>query len=889
MQEIGQFLQEHKTDYKPSIVSLFYPKGKFLIAPELIDQFWTLYCENYVDHKLGLAENQITAHIPVLVDVDLKKETSDASTGLYNMKHVQRLVQMYQKVLKEIVTGISDENLWCFLLEKPSYILKKGDKTFLKNGFHLHFPYLFLSRYDQEHHLLPRIRIECKRLAPSEFPSSVVTPDTYIDKAYCKGQGIPWLLYGSRKDDTQSPYQVTTVFDPDGKPVDEWKRQLLDYNIYTMDRKKINLDLGNMETHLPRIFSIIPNGRDEYIFDVSTDIKMIPSNIHGLKNKKMTIIHTTESTEEISSQVEKLIPLLSMERATDYNDWIQVGWTLFNIFDGSDEGYEHWITFSKKCPASFDEGVCHSEWNKMTKKEITIGTLKFMARMDNYEKYTEISKEFARPFLEKCAKLDCTHYDLAQALFQKYESEFVCASITNKVWYQFQDHIWKRIEEGNSLREKLSNEVVKDYEFFANEIVKKISICDSEEEAAVHKNRLKGIKKLLRNLKNSPFKTNVMKEAMEVFYQEGFLQKLDSNPYLIAFQNGVFDLLQHRFRPGRPDDYISIKMPIHYNEDLTHDHDRIKDINEYFEKIFPDKTVRDYFLDISSEVFVGFNSHKIVQVWTGEGDNGKSVTQALFEKMLGPYNIKLPTSLITGKRTQSSAACPELVRAGNGARFAMLQEPDAKDVINVGMLKELSGNDTFFARGLYKEGAEITPMFKLALICNETPKLPYNDKAAWNRIRVIPFESVFTSNAPETVEEQLALKRFPKDPHFSDKIPRMVEAFAWFLLERYHVKPRVLKEPPKVMFATQSYQKKNDVFQQYIDELIIHKEGTSILLNDMYATFKDWFRESIPHGSLPTKQEVGDYFGKIWGDGIAIEGNKRWEGHTLRGDFVADM
>ena len=75
----------------------------------------------------------------------------------------------------------------------------------------------------------------------------------------------------------------------------------------------------------------------------------------------------------------------------------------------------------------------------------------------------------------------------------------------------------------------------------------------------------------------------------------------------------------------------------------------------------------------------------------------------LFEKMLGEYSIKLPTSLITGKRTQSSAASPELVRAGNGVRWVVLQEPDQKDFLNIGVLKELSGNDTFYARGLFKK------------------------------------------------------------------------------------------------------------------------------------------------------------------------------------------
>ena len=73
-------------------------------------------------------------------------------------------------------------------------------------------------------------------------------------------------------------------------------------------------------------------------------------------------------------------------------------------------------------------------------------------------------------------------------------------------------------------------------------------------------------------------------------------------------------------------------------------------------------------------------------------------------------------------------------------------------------MKELSGNDTFFARGLFKEGGEITPMFKLVLICNEPPQLHNSDKATWNRIRVIPFEATFCDDAPDTYEEQLRQK-----------------------------------------------------------------------------------------------------------------------------------
>jgi P4 family phage/plasmid primase-like protien len=512
----------------------------------------------------------------------------------------------------------------------------------------------------------------------------------------------------------------------------------------------------------------------------------------------------------------------------------------------------------------------------MSKKDLTIGSLKYLAKEDNPSLYDSIITEYTSALCDKCLKLEGTHTDLANLLFQKYEAEFVCASMSNKVWFQFKDHIWQRIDEGYSLRKRISGELVDEYE-------KKLkTIIDQTEDDDARQKKLNSAMKLIKSLKSSPFKNHIMKEAMEVFYNSNFLFYLDNDPYLIAFYNGVYDIKNHVFREGRPDDYISLKMNISYNNKYTETCKEVLEVFSFFEKIFPDQELRDYFLDSVAELFIGGNFNKIVQIWTGEGDNGKSITQMIFEQMLGPYNIKLPTSLITGKRTQSSAACPELVRAGNGVRLAMLQEPDKKDCINIGVLKELSGNDTFFARGLYKEGQEITPMFKLVLICNEPPKLPYSDKATWNRIKLIPFESTFTNDYPESIEDQFREKKFPKDEQFKDKIPKMLEPLAWYLLHRLKTKPKMKHEPLKVIIATQNFKKKNDIFKQFMDECIIEDKGKMVRNADMYGAFKDWHHESCPHTSCPDKNEFFDYFIRLWGpyntDGC-------WSDKSLHGLF----
>jgi P4 family phage/plasmid primase-like protien len=520
-----------------------------------------------------------------------------------------------------------------------------------------------------------------------------------------------------------------------------------------------------------------------------------------------------------------------------------------------------WLEFSSRCGDKFDEAHCMSTWEKMERRNMTIGTLAHFAKEDNRIEYEKIVRSYSDEYIKQ--SLTGSHHDLAKACFERYGNEFVCASIVQNVWYQYENHKWKRIEEGVFLRQKLSDEFVTTFSDKGKEIFDKMSKCP-EGDKDMYASQQKQVQKMVNNLKQSPFKSNVMKECKEVFYNENFLKNLDKNPWLIAFRNGVYDLKTNMFRPGIPEDYLSLQMPIDYSE-YTESDRLVQEVYSFFEKIFPDREVRDYFMDVASEVFVGGNRKKHVYFWSGEGDNGKSVTELFFEKMLGEYAVKLPTSLIVGKRTQSSAACPELVRAGNGVRWAILQEPDKKDVINIGILKELSGNDSFFARGLFQAGGEIEPMFKLNVICNDPPSIPYSDKATWNRIRVIPFESTFSNDAPADYDEQIRTKVFPKDPFFSEKIPTLIKPFAWVLLN-HRKKGIKLVDPVKVTLATDGYRKKNDTYRQFVEERIIAAENARINLSELYTSFKEWFKESVPGQQLPTKSEVKEYYTKMWGE-----------------------
>ena len=875
MSHLHSFLHANRTDNKPSHISMINPKGKFLLKDEDLKSFWKLY--NQFDQPKGIGEMPTSPILPVVVDVDLKKEIPGNNQFLekrvlYSIDNVQMIVSIYQKVLREIIQDLEEEHLLCFLLEKKAYLCQNKDKTFLKNGFHLHFPYIFLNKAVHENDLIPRIYLELKKLKATELPQ-VPSAEKCIDRAYVKNA---WLLYGSQKEGNE-PYLVTCAFNNKCQMLEDWHNSLENYLLFDVKEEKIPIDVIQIDQYLPQIFSIMLTHRNDYVYDIKSDLPPISSSAAAKNITKMKKIVYPENIEDTAKLVEQLLACLSDDRADDHNEWMRIGWILFNIFHGGQEGFDKWIEFSKRSE-KFEQTVCEYEWNKMHKKDLTIGSLKYIAKEDNLEMYKKAIADHTAPLLDKCLKLDGTHNDLANVLFQKYESEFVCASLSYKTWFEFNDHIWEKIDDGFSLRSKISTELVDQYEAIWKDLVTKYRAAEDEEAATLGK-RLKSVQRLVSNLKSAPFKTHIMKEAMEVFYSPKFLNKLDTNPYLIAFSNGIYDLQNHVFRDGRPNDYISLKMTIAYVEKYVHNSKEITELHSFFEKIFPDAELREYFLDSVAEIFIGGNFNKVIQFWTGEGDNGKSITQSIFEQMFGPYSVKLPTSLITGKRTQSSAACPELVRAGSGVRFATLQEPDKKDVLNIGILKELSGNDTFYARGLYKEGQEITPQFKIVLICNDPPQATYSDKAFWNRIKLIPFESTFTNDAPETFEEQLLQKRFPKDEQFKDKIPRMLEPLAWFLLNRLKTKPKTKKEPLKVTLATNNYKKKNDVFKQFMDEYVEEREGKFCSHIEMYSTFRDWQKESCPNNACPDKNEFMDYFTKLWGScekGV-------WKNKYLRG------
>jgi len=887
--DLVKFLNSYRvitSEYYTNGCQMVPNTGKFKIERNNLEEFWDIYQELLFklkdDFMAGMNERP-SEFMPVLGDIDIALPYSDdeemLNTPLYHYRHVKEIISIYIDVLKSVLPNDYDpEHFYCFLLEKPRPYIS-GER--IKHGFHIHFPFLFMSNIDQDMHVIPRVRRRVQEEKLFE-DIGILNSEDVIDKS-CSRQH--WLLYGSRKDIKLDKYTLTKVFNHKGDIV-TLERAMRDNKLYNINEEEIEFEQP-IEYYLPRILSISPLNKK--IYEARNTIKVIPKE-ELKKAKESRYVTDNLSVSQALKIAEKLMPLLNDTRAAAHDTKMEVGWILFNISDGSQEGLDIWLEFLQRCPEKYNEAKAVYRWTReMKKRGMTIGSLRFIARKDNPEKYEAIHRDEQRDLLYK--SLLGGHRDIAVQLYEKYGGQFVCADIDKKVWYEFREHRWVRVQSGITLRSKISSEILPRYVEEGSKMFKQ----NGEEELDLetskdNSSKVKQFYKIIASLKTAPFKDNIMRECLELFYKEDFLEKLDRNIYLTGFNNGVLDVKNMEFRSGRPDDYMSLSTGYDWKE-FEDDDTEVIECKDFLLKLFPNPLIRRYAIEYLATILKSGNFQKTFVIMTGEGDNGKSVFIEILEKVLGEYMDKLPTSLITSVRTQSSGSTmdTELLRK---KKFCALQETSKKDQINDGKLKELTGNDSFQSRAHYGSFTKVEATAKIALICNKLPSIGSDDPAIWNRVRVLPFESKFPKNndeVPITFEEQIQKKIFHRDNNFSEKIPSLRQAFVWLMFQTYKYVSRngYSKEPQQVTEATENYKMNNDTFLQFTNERIVKddsEESEGITLIEVHNIYKEWYKETFGHlNNCPNKNELKEYLYKKWGV-ARLNKWKKYRMRTLRDD-----
>jgi P4 family phage/plasmid primase-like protien len=850
---LHDFLEAHKADGIWTHTSL--KGGKYFIPDDHKDNFYELYVESIRDQEKQYLTEKSSDIGPLRVDFDFVYGT-DVRKHLHTQDQVMAFCKAYMDEITQYLQIDKPVSLYVMEKRKPTLDTKKNR---MKSGIHIVVPDVSTHKFVEQ-----RARRNLLKTVGDIFTGLPVS-ETW-EKIYDEGvvnRSVPWTLYGSRKNDPNSlPYLISYVvkYDKGAVSVGNEIPQVSVDLMKTLSLVREESDETPMNEEGKKIYGNLQAAQQQDV-RISGGRAMTPLRGRPAQRGDKPGSRGSSPSNRIALQpldperkeyLKAHVMNLKEDRFKDYNLWVQVGLCLHNIHP---DLLDVFLDFSAQDEAKYNEADCIQKWNGLTFRNdgdrLGEGTLRYWSREDDSEMYAEIeSTNVDRLVLAACSG---TEHDVACVIHAKFRDHYICSDFGKNVWYRWAGHIWKETDRGVDLQIKLSRQIAG--VFFAkmtsvgNEMANHgLMACSGEGkgdcgacEYCEEEKKRSGLNAIYTKLKTTKFKDNVMRECRELFFDEEFTKKVDSNKDLIAFNNGVLDLTTFTFRDGKPEDYLSFSTGIDYDPDRPYyEYEAWPKVENFIKQVLPDPEVRDYFVKHLATNLIGGNTAQKFHIMTGSGSNGKSMIMNLTATALGDYACTVPISLFTQKRKGSGNAAPEVIRL-KGRRFVTMQEPDESIALNTGLMKEITSGEKMYARDLFKSGTEFEVQAKFHLACNDKPKINTTDGGTWRRLVVINFVSKFVPKPTEKNE-------FPLD----ESIQFLVQSREWatpFLNFLVHTLKegrglRKLVAPEKVLEYTSEYRNENDGIAKFIsDKLRPVVEGEEIVAvdkNTLKRVFKQW-------------------------------------------------
>ncbi len=305
----------------------------------------------------------------------------------------------------------------------------------------------------------------------------------------------------------------------------------------------------------------------------------------------------------------------------------------------------------------------------------------------------------------------------------------------------------------------------------------------------------------------------------------------DHNPHLLGVNNGVVNLQDGSFRPGKPDDYILAYAPTDWKGLETPADQWEKFLSDVFSK---DSAMCGFVQKLLGYGLSGKKTERVLPILWGEGANGKST---LLEVIGGILGSKLATSSQADAimDTQKGGDGPRpFIYALKGKRLVWASESNEGRRINAGLVKQLTGNDRLNVRTLHTNPVEFTPSHLLMLITNHKPHISADDQAIWDRLILIPFVNRFVDN-PSGANE------YKRDRDLQEKLQAESPGILAWLVRGYLAwQKEGLTPPAQVKAATESYRESEDTLGQFISDCCLESDKAEVKAGELYEAYKKW-------------------------------------------------
>ena len=878
--------------------------GSYIIPKEELETFYNLYYSHIFEKKFKeyLTEKQLENGGPMAVDFDFRYNNSIIERQ-HSRQHVADMICVYLDELKEYFVFEESKPFSVYIFEKPN-VNRLADGSLTKDGIHM------IIGIQVDHIIQTMIREKMLTALPEYCDLPLInTWESVLDEGISKGH-TNWQLFGSRKPGNEA-YEFThhyliTYDAADGNfMMDE--RKVTDFNL-KKDFAKLSVQY---DSH-PR-FEMNPKIIDAYNKrcetknvkikkpSSKTKINLIVEDDEENQDEDFISINDINNEETLKKAIDIMLKKLKQDEyeIKEVHEFTQAlppryyepgSHTLnrqvaFALKHTDDRLFLSWIMLRSKA-SDFDYNTIPDlfcQWKKFHKannegKTVTKRSIMYWVKKENFEEYEKIKNNTVDYYLEKAIETN-TEYDHAVILKHKYKDDYICVSYDKRgIWYRFKNHRWMP-DKGLSLREKISTEL---YNLFG----KKAEQCEAEmneyenndERREYLKKKIGLIHAIKISLKKTTQKDHIMREAAEIFYDENFVRNMDTNKYLLCFNNGVVDFINKIFRDGNPEDYITKTTRINYVPCNVLDENWNKtseELNKFMTTLFPIKDLYRYMWDHLASCLIGTNKNQTFHVYHGSGSNGKSLLVDLMSAALGDYKGTVPITLVTDVRGKIGGTSDEVLKL-KGVRYAVMQEPSKGVKLNEGIMKELTGGDPIQARGLYSESEIFTPQFKLCVGTNNLFDIDSNDDGTWRRIRKITFPSKFVDEG-EYYEDDTPYV-FKKDKSLNEKLHSFAPVFVSMLVKRAFETDGIVEDCDTVLEASKKYRNGQDHISAFLSEKIrkTNNPSQSIKKKSLTEEFKIWFQQEQGSRKMPKSEELYEAINKKFK--VAAHSTKGWVG-----------
>lgn len=219
-------------------------------------------------------------------------------------------------------------------------------------------------------------------------------------------------------------------------------------------------------------------------------------------------------------------------------------------------------------------------------------------------------------------------------------------------------------------------------------------------------------------------------------------------PQYVAFENGIYDIINDCMMPFNPEFIITNKIPWNYNPTAY---------CESTDKMLDNVSSHDKDIRYLLEQFIGYcmfrsNVYQKAVILVGSGANGKSAMLRTIQAMLGKENFSTLDINALNDRFSTSLMYEKLANIGDDISDEFLHGNQ------VATFKKVVTGDRIKAEDKGVEPYEFNPYAKLIFSCNDMPRIRDRSGAVKRRLIMIPFNAKFSPDDKDY------------DPHIEDKV-----------------------------------------------------------------------------------------------------------------------